>query len=622
MPKPRPPLTLLTLLPLLSAPLLLILLLPAPALCSSRSNGGSGGGIGIDIGSGPPPMRRTAFGVVGKTAAIGAPSLRFSRGSRPSLALAASVFASASPGPPPFRPSRALLATASPAPPNPRRQRTEPLDPSRPLPPSVPALPDMSDPSRTLYEKMVRRLYMTNLFHPVKLGLDNIDRLHEALGRPMDRPGLAVIHIAGTNGKGSVALKIAKALEMSGGGGRNTVGLFISPHISSFRERMQVDSVPIAEAEVEDRLPRIFHLCEERGIPATFFEVATALAFLHFAESGCNVVVLETGLGGRLDATNVVREPALSVITSIGLEHTRILGDTVEEIALEKGGIIKEGRPVLVGPNVPHTVLRECAEGKGAGGYHECHDVLGPDGDGDGGVSDYDAENTRTARAALELVRGQDRPGLWMPTEDEIADGTACRPPCRFEVVEAAAPAGDGTPVRVVLDVAHNPDAMEQLVAKLGRAYPDLPKRIVCGFSSDKDLAHCGRTLLELATDPSSVHLVEAFHPRAARLEDMLVAEPGLGGCNFDEEDRSLTAQIASALALAAEGGEMVVVCGSVFLMAEAREALGYDEPRDSEYIAEVAGANLRYGQENFADTDPDAKGGEAEADGTGAGDK
>mmetsp|Transcript_17978 Transcript_17978/g.29846 ORF Transcript_17978/g.29846 Transcript_17978/m.29846 type:complete len:153 (-) Transcript_17978:33-491(-) len=147
---------------------------------------------------------------------------------------------------------------------------------------------------------------------------------------------------------------------------------------------------------------------------------------------------------------------------------------------------------------------------------------------------------------------------------------------------------------------------MVQLLSKLERTYPSQKKRIVCGFSSDKDLSACGKSLLSTVGDPSRIHLVEAAHPRAAKLEDMLEAEPRLKGGNFDEEDRSITAQVKSGLRLAAEGGELLVICGSVFLMAEAREALGFDEPRDSQYIAEVAGANLRHGQENFADTDPE----------------
>eukprot|EP00566_Odontella_aurita_P007781 CAMPEP_0113533536 /NCGR_PEP_ID=MMETSP0015_2-20120614/4664_1 /TAXON_ID=2838 /ORGANISM="Odontella" /LENGTH=682 /DNA_ID=CAMNT_0000432609 /DNA_START=374 /DNA_END=2422 /DNA_ORIENTATION=+ /assembly_acc=CAM_ASM_000160 len=508
----------------------------------------------------------------------------------------------------------------------------------------------MSTPNKSLYERLVRRLYMTNLFHPVKMGLQNIEDLHRALKSPLDDPSITVIHIAGTNGKGSVALKTARSLELAGDGTRtrtNRVGLFASPHVSSFRERMSIDGIPITESEVEDLLPRVFEACETRDIPATYFEVTTALAFLYFKEGGCDAVVLETGLGGRLDATNVVSRPELCVITSIGLEHTRILGETIPEIAREKGGIIKAGRPVLVGPHCPHDVLRECAEERGAGGYHTCEDVLGTpepvaaDAEGGAEVVDYDLENARIATAALELLRkqtGAEREGgaesdLILPSPEQIRLGTSQRPSCRFEQVAVRLDEGgepslvkrddvdDGAAITVVLDVAHNPDAMRYLVSKLEATYPSRPKRIVAGFSSDKDLRKCGDALLSVVgDDPSRLHLVEAAHPRAARLEDILDACPALRESNFEESDRSITAQVRSGLRMAAAEGEseVLVVCGSVFLMAEAREALGYDEPRDSEFIAEVAGCNLRHGQENFGNSDPEKKLSDAAAaDGT-----
>ena len=161
------------------------------------------------------------------------------------------------------------------------------------------------------------------------------------------------------------------------------VGLFVSPHISSFRERIQINGVPISELHVEQYLQEIFDICETHSIPATFFEITTALAFHIFAKEGVEVVVLETGLGGRLDATNVIRRPVLSVITSIGLEHTKILGDTIEKIALEKGGIMKENCQVLVGKNAPWEVLQQCAKEKNVSEIFQCEDVLGPENGND-----------------------------------------------------------------------------------------------------------------------------------------------------------------------------------------------------------------------------------------------
>ena len=396
----------------------------------------------------------------------------------------------------------------------------------------------------------------------------------------------------------------------------------MSPHVSSFRERMQVNGIPISEEWVSELLPEIYDICESHKIPATFFEVTTALAFAFFDKLGADVVVLETGLGGRLDATNVITNPAVCVITSIGLEHTRILGDTRELIAGEKAGIIKKGAPVLVGPNVVHSVIRDQARLKGAEGYYTCEDILGnDDGDvasmSDSEFVDYDAENARIARSALMLLQNRNSSSthkLNVPfSESDIEKGTSQRPPCRFEEMQIpiqddeSSSSSSGKIVPVILDVAHNPDAMKYLAAKLELTYPNQAKRIVVGFSSDKDLAQCGETLLSIVPDPSSIHLVQASHPRAATLEHILESYPKLANSNFDESDRSIAAQVKSGLRLAAEKEEILIVCGSVFLMSEAREAVGIDEPRDSEYIAEVAGCNLKSSQENFADTDPES---------------
>lgn len=396
--------------------------------------------------------------------------------------------------------------------------------------------------------------------------------------------------MAGTNGKGSVALKIANALQRC----NLKVGLFCSPHVSSFRERMQVNGEMISEEEVVELLPQIYEWCAKEDIPATFFEITTALAFYFYANRQTDVVVLETGLGGRLDATNVIKTPAISIITSIGLEHTRILGDTVELIAAEKGGIIKEGRPVLVGPHCPQEVLQQCSRDRNAGRYYNPQQVLKDYRDME--ITDYDVENSRIAKAALLLLR-HDNPALLGGLSEEVIDESVkIRPPCRFEQVQR----DDG--LTILLDVAHNPPAMDYLVKKLRTTYPESKFRFVAGMSSDKDIGECGRSLLTIA-DPSQIHLVEAAHPRAAQIPTILLAEPRLTESNFDLNDRSITTQVQTAVEMSKASDEILVICGSVFLMAEAREALGFDEPRDSGYIAEMAGAGVRHGQENFGNT-------------------
>lgn len=323
-----------------------------------------------------------------------------------------------------------------------------------------------------------------------------------------------------------------------------------------------------------------------------------------------------------------------------------------KKIALEKGGIIKKDRPVLVGPEAPHDVLRQCANEKGASAYYTCDDVLGDFVVGSidnllsskkeqRKIKDYDIENSNIVKAAFRIMEEYKNREMnhdsstgapsWKHfrtiTDEHIQLGTAVRPPCRFEIVHVPVDksatvllqssdsvendvniTNNTTTVTTVLDVAHNPPAIIHLVSKLQQTFPDTPKRFVAGFSSDKDLRLCTKSLIEASDgDINRIHLVQASHPRAATLEAILEASPQLknsaSACHLDSEDRSITGQLQLAIQIAMEQKEILVVCGSVFIMAEAREALGFDEPRDSEYISEVAGANLRHGQENFGDT-------------------
>ena len=199
------------------------------------------------------------------------------------------------------------------------------------------------------YQMLLEKLFQVNLHGGIKLNLNNMQCLQTFFQYP-DR-NFPSIHVAGTNGKGSVCLKMAKAFEHAG----YRVGLYTSPHLSCFRERIQINGQMISEDATCHFLSSIFEALHSQDIPATFFEITTCLAFLYFAQEKVDMAVFETGLGGRLDATNVLI-PCLSIITSIALDHTEILGQTCEEIAFEKAGIIKEGIPVVIGPHVPSLV--------------------------------------------------------------------------------------------------------------------------------------------------------------------------------------------------------------------------------------------------------------------------
>lgn len=398
------------------------------------------------------------------------------------------------------------------------------------------------------YSDLIQKLFNVNLFRGVKLGLQNARRLQQLLHFP-DKT-FKTIHVAGTNGKGSVTTKISSALEHAG----YRVGLYTSPHISSFRERIRINGKMISEESVESILSFLFELTEAEHIPATFFEYATLLAFLYFAKEKVDVAVLETGLGGRLDATNIVH-PCLSIITSISLDHMEILGETREAIALEKGGIIKEKIPVIIGPQVPLEVIKELAHQKGSA----CFQVNCPS-------PFFEEENRQIAYMALSHLSSS----FYLP-QQAIELGLKAKQPCRFEIMAGSLP--------IILDVAHNPDGLQHLFQTLSYTYPSKPVRILFGISKSKDIQLC---LKLIAAHGFFFHLVEATNGRgvparelSAHLLDMAV-DPSIIAVHD-----SISTGVNFAKTEAAKNQEILLICGSFFIMHEARRALGIQEPWD-----------------------------------------
>ncbi len=359
------------------------------------------------------------------------------------------------------------------------------------------------------------------------------------------------IHVAGSNGKGSVCTKMAAAYEWGG----KRVGLYTSPHLATFRERIRVNGVMIHEADTVRILSSLFSVVEKFKIPATFFELTTALAFIYFAEQGVDVAILETGLGGRLDATNVVI-PLLSVITSISLEHTEILGQTLDEIAYEKGGIIKANIPVVIGPRVPKNIIFPIAEEKKSRCFQVSDNFLF-----------FDEENCAIARKALQILS---------LSPNSIEQGLTILPPCRFEL-------HDGSPP-ILFDVAHNPDGLEHLFQATRQKFPQYSLRVVCGLSSNKDIAHC---LKIISRHAKRLHLVASCSSRAASL-DLLTRTLDQMGLPYEPVCSTIFDTMSSAVKKAQASQEMVVVCGSFFIMAEAREAIGFQDPKDEPAVNEV----------------------------------
>lgn len=413
------------------------------------------------------------------------------------------------------------------------------------------------------YSQVLHKLLHINQSEGVKLGLKNTEYLDRLLNYPSQ--AFPSIHVAGTNGKGSVSTKIAAAHEVSG----LKVGLFTSPHISCFRERIRINGQMLPEDSVEKHLNTLFALCRQHEIKGTFFELTTLLAFMHFAEEKVDVAVLEVGLGGRLDATNIAKT-VLSIITSISLEHTQILGDTIEEITFEKAGIIKPSIPVVIGPRVPKSIITPIVNAKKC----LCTQVLGE-------FENYHAENCAIAKQACELA------GL---SAQAIEKGLKALPPCRMETFSKSDLAQIGfaspLPEAVILDVAHNPDGLQQLLKAIKNQYGNVPLHFVIGLSSNKDIQGCLQIIKEEA---ASWYLVEADNGRAL-LKERLAEELMILGIpeNKIHNEKPIESAIREAIKTAGEQNEIVVVCGTFFIMAEVRRALGICEPQDFQDMNEA----------------------------------
>ena len=398
------------------------------------------------------------------------------------------------------------------------------------------------------YSSLVQRLFSVNFFGGMKLGLQNCRILQTFFDYPDRR--YPVIHVAGTNGKGSVTTKIAAALEAEG----YRVGLYTSPHISCFRERICVNRKMIPEDVVQEILTDLFEITKKNCIPATFFELTTFLALIYFAREQADVVVLETGLGGRLDATNIV-DPVLCVITSISLDHTDILGTSIEEITREKAGIIKPGVPVLIGPQVPFSIVKETAERQNSFLFQV-----------PGEFSTFEEENRTLAKKALRLLHER-----FPISKESIRTGIETNRPCRFEIFRENNP--------IILDVAHNPDGLLHLFRAIRIRFGQKPLRILFGLSKNKDVDGCLKILNENTQD---FHLVEAPNGRGLPVCELrarlLKHETDPKRIHIDS---SIGLSLSNAIQKAEESGQILVLCGSFFIMSEIRRSLGFREPRD-----------------------------------------
>ena len=413
--------------------------------------------------------------------------------------------------------------------------------------------------------------YLGGLGHfGMRLGTEHMTRLLHRLGDP--HKAYPVFHVAGTNGKGSTAHALAAILRSAG----LRVGLYTSPHLLRFTERILVGAQEIDKEAVARLAARVREASS--GLPLTFFEVVTAIGFEHFAHEHVDAAVVEVGLGGRLDATNVV-EPLVSLITSIGLEHREHLGSTIADIAREKAGIIKSGRPVVLGemPAVAQRAIEAIAQERGAPVHAFGREYTAlreaPSADGErfwfrgkafGGRlvtpmrGRYQVANAAMAAYAAELAAG-----FGLPIEEKhVAEGLVVTHVHGRMMQVGDAPA-------VVLDVAHNPPAMRALCGALLDRYGSKPMAFVVGMLDDKDHLE---TLAAIAPQAVALWAVKPDSPRARDPQDLVTAARELGIRAQAEE--SVEAALAAARAEVGPGG-LVVVTGSFYTLSAAMRVLG-----------------------------------------------
>lgn len=404
--------------------------------------------------------------------------------------------------------------------------------------------------------------------------LDRIRAFVDALGNPHLR--YPTLHVAGTSGKGSTATMLAAALTAAG----KRVGLHTKPHLSSVTERVRVDGAPIAEDAfgelLEEMMPAIERVTDEHGRP-TYYETLLAMAFVAFAQANVDVAVIEAGIGGRLDGTNVL-QPRVAIITNVSLDHTEILGETTAEIARDKAGIAKAGIP-LVSAVRDADARREIEAACAAAGapfvsvvdevtieprrgerYGQSFDVVTPEGRYELALpvlGAFQQENAATAIRALELSGDDLR-----PTRAQIESGLARLViPGRMEFFPSH-PA-------VVFDVAHNPDKMTHLVDALRATFPERRFSFVIAVAQSKDVAEILRPLIGLRATYAFTTFTDIPGREAVRPQRLasIAEELGMWGrAVFDPVEAFSIARRN------AEADDVVVVTGSTFVVATLRD--------------------------------------------------
>ncbi|MCM1339230.1 MAG: bifunctional folylpolyglutamate synthase/dihydrofolate synthase [Muribaculaceae bacterium] len=385
------------------------------------------------------------------------------------------------------------------------------------------------------YSDSIKLLTSVGKFH-ISLGLERMEQILSLLNNPQDK--LDCIHVAGTNGKGSVCSILASVLVQAG----KKVGLYTSPHLFKYTERIQICGVSISDEDFSRYVFEISDLADKNEIDLTEFEILTAVMFKYFADKNVDVVILETGLGGRFDATNVIKKNLCSIITHVDFDHTERLGDTLDKIAYEKAGIIK--------PNCP------CIVCEGREVYYDVCDEIGS-------LLTVVSPSVSVENFALKGVHQQENLSLALTalrmlfpdiSQAVIDDGLkkVCHPG-RFQYIKEK---------NLIIDGAHNPNGICALKQSLDMYFPDMPRRFIFGCLKNKDYETMLNNLFEPGDTVYFYHFNHANSCTAVNLRAVCPVESKefLQNSRIEFNDDKLT-----------------VICGSLYMISELVELFGLD---------------------------------------------
>lgn len=396
------------------------------------------------------------------------------------------------------------------------------------------------------YQEAIEILTSQGKFY-INLGLDRIQQILKILDNPHKK--LKFVHVAGTNGKGSVCAMLSAVLKQNG----YKTGLFTSPHVFEYTERIKINDIEIEKEDFAQRIIKIVELADKNQIHLTEFEILTAVAFEYFAENNVDIVILETGLGGRLDATNVIEENICSIITHIDLDHTERLGDTIEKIAFEKAGIIKKNcHTVISQNNAGFEIIKKIANEKNSKLFiakkapKEIKCALS---------GTYQRENLALALATVETLREK---GFEI-SQEAVKEGlNAVKHPCRFEYIKEK---------NIIIDGAHNPNGTKALRESLNYHFPNQKFKFIFGCLKNKNYP---QMMENLFTQNDEIYFYEFDNPNACNYSDLQST------CRFNSRIFGDFTQ---------DNNTLTVVCGSFYMIKELLEKMSKKRGASNRFV-------------------------------------